>query len=276
MYYCGVCRSIGKNYGQIPRFGLTNETGMLALILDLVCSTNKDIQTIRKGCIAHPHKKTLSIVNNGCVDYAAAVNVMLIYNKLKDNWVDDKNILARSGTVVIKKAYKKAKKQHGELALILEKELSNLFDLEKIKCSSLDRAAEPFALIMKYIFSKYPGLDEIKFALMGKLGYNIGKWIYLIDALNDIKDDIKKERYNCLLYKYDYTLNENTDSFLERIKEEIRFSLEMCLASISDAWEDLKSSFDDSIETESAVGFIENIFYLGMRQTTDKCLSSGN
>lgn len=65
--------------------------------------------------------------------------------------------------------------------------------MEKSKCSSIDRAADPFSSLMRIIFTSYNALDENKFALMGKLGYNIGKWIYLIDALNDLEADIKRE-----------------------------------------------------------------------------------
>ncbi|HHT93145.1 MAG TPA: hypothetical protein GXZ66_06515 [Clostridiaceae bacterium] len=275
MYYCGVCRSIGTHFGQIPRLGLTNETGMLAMILDAVCKSNKNVKTIRKPCVAHPHKKTLSVTNNGCVDYAALVNVLLAYHKLKDNWLDDRNVLAQTGSLMMFRAYKKAKKKNPELSDTIQKHLDELSQLEKSKCSSIDRAADPFSSLMRIIFTSYNALDENKFALMGKLGYNIGKWIYLIDALNDLEADIKKGSYNCLVYKYEYQDNENIEEFKAKVSEDFRFSLEMCLASISEAWEGLKDDLDDFTITQDAEHFLDNVFYLGMRQKTDNHLNGG-
>lgn len=253
--------------------GLTNETGMLALILDAVCGTNKYVKTIRKPCVAHPHKKALSVINNGCVDYAALVNVLLAYHKLKDNWIDEKNILAQTGSLMMYRAFNKARRKNPELSNEIKKHLDELSGLEKSKCASIDRAAEPFSSLMRIIFTSYGNLDENIFALMGKLGYNIGKWIYLIDALYDLESDIKKRSFNCLIFKYEYKENEGIDAFKARVSEDLRFSLEMCLASISEAWEDLKNGFDDAVITKDAMHFMDNVFYLGMRQKTDICLN---
>ncbi len=268
MYYCGVCRSIGKHYGQIPRFGLVNETGMLAMVLDVICHTNKHVKTLKRGCIAHPHKKTLSVINNDSADYAADVNVLLIYHKLKDSWYDNKNLLSEAGSLILKKAYLKASEKQAKLSGIIERNLKKLSELEKTNCSSIDRAADPFSEIMRDIFSMYPKLDENKFAHAGQLGYNIGKWIYLIDALNDLDEDIKNKSYNCLLLKYDYSKEENIQDFKKRIWDDLLFSFEMCLSAAADSWDSLTNDLDDTPCNKDALNYMNNVIYVGMRHKT--------
>ena len=33
-YYCGVCKSIGKRFGQVPRISLNYDLAFLAVLLD--------------------------------------------------------------------------------------------------------------------------------------------------------------------------------------------------------------------------------------------------
>ena len=82
MYYCGVCKSIGRRYGNLSRFGLVNEMGMLALMLDCIAENAHNMKFNVKGCIAHPWKKSPAVIDSLYCDYAADVNVAFVYFKL--------------------------------------------------------------------------------------------------------------------------------------------------------------------------------------------------
>ena len=270
MYYCGVCKSIGRNFGQLSRFGLVYETAVLAMILDMVCINVTKPKIINKSCIAHPLKKVKAIENNDCIDYAAAVNVFLFYFKLQDSWQDDKNVLSAAGQKALKRGFKIAAKQYPMAADSVYFSLRELTKLEKNNCKSIDEACEPFAKMMSYIFkwldSDIFASSPIKLDLLGKIGYNVGKWIYLIDAVFDIEDDKKSKNYNVLINSQ----NGNADV----IAEDVKAVLNLCLANCAEAYQELlaiieRETDSNNIHYINAKGVIDNLFYIGMRNITE-------
>lgn len=270
MYYCGVCKSIGRNFGQLSRFGLVYETAVLAMLLDMVCANITTPNITNKSCIAHPLKKAKTVEKNHCIDYAAAVNVFLFYFKLQDSWQDDKNILSLAGQKALKRGFKKAAKQYPMAADSVYFSLRELTKLENNNCSSIDEACEPFAQMMSHIF-KWLDSDifvssPIKLDLLGKIGYNVGKWIYLIDAVCDIEDDKKSKNYNVLI-------NSQIDSSAV-ITEDVKAVLNLCLANCAEAYQELLTIIENEIDTNNiyyldAKGVIDNLFYIGMRNITE-------
>ena len=125
----------------------------------------------------------------------------------------------------------------------------------------MDEAADPFGQMIKVILRI--GCQEENYKknkAIEWLGYNIGKWIYIIDAFDDIEKDIKKKNYNPLLFQFKYN-NEEVEEFKDRIKEEIKFNLIHTLAQAASAFEllDLKNK-----------NIIENILYLGMEKKQNR------
>lgn len=270
MYYCGVCKSIGRNFGQAARFGLINESAILALLIDLSSSKINFVTVHKKNCIAHPFKKSNFISTNDSVDYAAAINVILMYFKLEDNKIDDKSFLAASGELAIKRGFKKAVKLCPIVSDSIFLNLQSLSKLENNSCSNIDEAAEPFAAMMRDIF-KWKDCDvfcnnPIKLELLGNMGYNVGKWIYLIDALADVEKDNKSGSYNVFLKKY--STIDNID------RKNILFLLKMCLANLAESWEELKLILEKENDIENiryinGIGVIDNLIYIGMRHITE-------
>ena len=273
MYYCGVCKSISRNFGQLPRFGLVNETSVLSLILNLASGTIGAPEILHKNCIAHPRKKSNAVIHNDAVDYAAAVNVLMMYFKLLDRWHDDKNIAAKAASTAIRRAFRKASERYPIAADAVYFSIRELTKLEKAGCDSIDAACDPFAVMMSNIFmwkdSDVFCSEPIKLDLLSKIGYNVGKWIYLIDAVSDFADDQKKNNYNVFICRYGDCYN----------SEDIKFILEMCLANCADAWEQLvqislNENDPENINYINARGVTDNLFYVGMRHITDqKCNS---
>ncbi|HEY5583655.1 MAG TPA: DUF5685 family protein [Ruminiclostridium sp.] len=260
-YYCGVCKSIGKRHGQIERMTLTYDAAFLAMLL---CSTlNIETKLVKESCIVHPIKKSF-VTYNEIIDYSSDINIILAYNNIKDKWEDDKSKVALVAMAVLKKSYKKLMVEHSEKCAIINKRLGDLSLLEKAKCDSIDAAAEPFAKLMEEVLD-YNKLDDKTRQVLRWLGYNLGKWIYLIDAFDDLEDDIKSASYNPLLTHFKYNgSGDGISEFKNQIRGQIEFILLYCLGEAAKAFE--------LLATNENKGILENILYIGMLSKTDKIL----
>ncbi|SHJ01128.1 DUF5685 family protein [Lutispora thermophila] len=260
-YYCGVCKSMGKNFGPLCRLGLNYDSVFLGIFLS---SVNKEsISLQRESCIANPVKKKWLVKNSKSVDFSADMNIILTYYKLQDHWIDEKKILSKIGQMALIPVYKRALKNNMESELRIKESLARLHDLEKRKCNSMDEAADPFAELVKSIISLGCQWDNVNNKKAVEwMAYNIGKWIYIIDAFDDIEKDIKNKNYNPLLLQYSYS-GEDTEVFKSKIREEVGFNLIQALAQAASAFELLDMN-NKSI--------IENIIYLGMEKKTKSVL----
>ncbi len=282
MYYCGVCKSIGRQYGHIKRFGLVNEMGMLALLLDCISGKSEDMLYDLKPCIAHPFKKSPAVVQSVYTDYGADVNVMFAYFKLIDSWQDDRNILSALGAkIAFKRAASKAGSRNQFVYNSIRDNIARLNQAEREKANTLDEVSHFFSSLMRDIFIGAPGIkEEIKsdseydteerLVSLKNLGYYIGKWIYLIDALYDLEEDIKHKSYNPIVLRYNYTGEETISAFKGRIKPELEFILHDALGNCTKAWNILSEDLPDTPRIRDAKGFMENVLYMGMRAKTMK------
>jgi hypothetical protein len=265
-YYCGVCKSIAKRHGQFERFLLNYDSAFLAVLLSAAAGEIVNVQRMR--CIAHPVEKRHMISGSGIVDYASDFNVLLAYYSLEDKRRDDGGFVPISAMLVLRKVFRKLKRKYADKCSIIEMRLNELVQLEKAKCASMDMAAEPFAKLMEEVTAYGPlcKSENVDKALRW-IGYNLGKWIYILDAFDDLEKDIKDKNYNPLIYQYKYS---NTDiiEFKNEIRDKVEFNLTYSLNEISRAFELLDVKANKEI--------LENIIYMGMLRKTEKILGTGS
>lgn len=260
-YYCSLCKTIGKRYGQIPRLSLSYDLTFLYLLLD---STNPlPIVGKRENCIAHPIKKRFVVLTNIFSEYCSDMNIVLMYYNLKDKWEDEKKLIGATGTFVLSRAFKKVKKNYNDKCESIEQHLNQLTILEKSRCNSIDEAAEPFALLMRELFECGYIKDEDKRKTLGWMGYNLGRWIYILDAYDDLEKDFKQKSYNPIIYQYEYNGND-INSFKESVKESLNFSLNYSMSEVEKAYL--------LLDIEKNKGILDNILYSGLIVKTDKVL----
>lgn len=265
-YYCGVCKSIGKRLGQLPRLTLTYDSVFLALVLSGLAGEKPLVG--KKGCAVHPMKKRNVVLESRMIDYASDINILLAYYKLEDNWKDEKLFLSAAGKLSLKPVYRKLFKKYAEKCRIIECRLEELRQLEKHRCDSMDRAAEPFAKLMEEVMAcELLCGNEDNERILRWIGYNLGKWIYILDAYDDIEDNIKSNAYNPLVCQFDYKGGEDISSFKLRIKERVEFNLTYSLNQIAGACQ--------LIEKGACSGVIDNIVYMGMLRKTEQILGTG-
>jgi len=263
-YYCGVCKAMAKRAGNRGRIVLTYDCAFLALLIDSL--KREPIPGKKRRCLVHPLKKRYIVNSTSAVEYASDINILLAYYNLKDKWQDEKNLLGPAGMAVLKKGYKRVRKRYPELVEGIEEELKNLHELERKNCESIDEVSEPFARIMQKVFLN-SGENDSKSKVLGWVGYNLGKWIYLLDAFDDIEDNIKNGSYNPLVVQYKYNENESAESFRERIREETEFVLVYSLSELEKAYSLLDIQKNKSI--------LDNIIYRGLLVKTRNVLQMG-
>lgn len=263
-YYCGVCKTIAKRAGHIGRLTLSYDTAFLALLLDSL--RQQPVQGTRKRCLVHPMNKRFMVTNNPAVEYASDINILLAYYNLKDKWQDEKNLAGPAGMLVLRKGFNRIKKRYPALVQDISSELANLQKLEQQRCTHIDEASEPFAGIMKRVF-EFTIKDTASKEALGWVGFNLGKWVYLLDAYDDIEDNIKSGSYNPLITQFQYEEKEDILSFKQRIREETEFTLVYSLSEMEKAF--------SLLELQKNQGILENIIYRGLLVRTRNVLEIG-
>ncbi len=219
-YYCGLCKAIGKRCSHSTRMGLSYDITFLAIVLS---SVNKDASVLKdRKCLIHPIRKNICIENDRAVNYAADVGVMLSYLKCIDDWHDEKSIKAMLSMIFFARGAAKAKKRYADIYKNISSCLGKLSELEKERCEEIDETSDCFAKILEILFVPDFIGDKNERRVLSWLGYNIGRWIYIIDAYNDLEKDIKRGDYNTFACKY-------PDKSAEEIKDTIRRNLDISL-----------------------------------------------
>lgn len=256
-YYCGLCKSIKKNYGNIPRMTLNYDMTFLAILLDSF--QDKKCEFENQSCIVHPTGKKVVIINNNAIDYAAFCNVSLAYYKLLDDVWDDNSIKSKAYSSILKSYINKVPEKLNSLQGQIEEKLKELYFLEKnAKGKNIDELSNPFAELTGIILSSYNETFEDK---LYWLGYNLGKWIYIIDAFDDLEKDIQKNKFNALNAAYNNSslpYNEFYDSIANRVD----FLLVSCAANCYESLEGIDFKKNEDI--------IKNILQFGLMEKMDK------
>ena len=215
--YCGLCHVIGNKYGFFSRFLLNYDFVFLTMLL---WDKNDPVEYEGKRCAACPFKKKQCCKSNTAFEKAAALSVILYWWKIKDGISDEgiiKSFFYRLLSLVLKNAYKKASNEFSNFDVTVKNNLQLLSKLEAEKCSSLDAVADCFAKILS---SAAVTGDSVKDRVLEQVLYHIGRWIYIIDAVDDFDDDIKSHRYNAVSMRFS-----NVKSLSEVETERLRTTL---------------------------------------------------
>ena len=251
-YYCGLCKYLKENHGEISRLSLNYDITFLIVILTALYKLDSDITYER--CIANPLKKKMRIVNE-ITEYAASMNILLSYYKLEDNLYDDNGIKDKLAYELYKGKLKKAYEKYPQKAEYIKQQLGNLRELEKQESKSIDKVSNTFGNLMGEIFVYKK--DEYEQNLRN-IGFNLGKYIYILDAYEDLEEDNKKGRYNPFI---DYI--DKKEELKNKVDRLISMSLGMATKNI----EQLNLEFNKSI--------IDNIIYSGVYLRYKSILEKG-
>ena len=191
--YCGICRTLNERAGLPGRCMLSYDMTFLYALLTALYEP----ETVRgeRRCIVHPAKKQPYAVNEFS-EYVADMNFLLGYYKLEDNWLDDKNIACRAGMGALKKSYQKISAERQAQLQVIEREMKNLHDIENSgEPVEMDAAANCFGRMLGSLFAVKPDIWQ---NTLYEVGAALGRFIYMMDAYEDLPKDGKKGSYNPL------------------------------------------------------------------------------
>jgi len=194
--YCGVCRGISEVCGQSARMGLSYDVTFLSVILHNLAGI--DVKIEKSHCLTHCIRSRQMAEVDELTRQLGALNTALVYYKYTDDIADGDR--GRGKRLWFKKGFRRMKKKYPEIARIVHDNMQSQERVERAKVDSIDRAADATANMLAE-FSDY-ALGEKKTAASRNLFYALGKWIYLIDALDDYDKDKKKGAYNPFLLAY--------------------------------------------------------------------------
>ena len=199
--YCGLCRAMGRRYGFLARLTLNYDFTFLAMLLSHGAET---CPISLRRCPAHPFRKRKMCEKLPALDLAADESLILSYQKLRDDGADKgffKGLPARIAALLLRRAYEKAAGTQPDFDRTVTECLDELHEMERERCPSLDRPADAFARILKAAAPKTG--DEARDRALEQLLYHVGRWIYLVDAWDDLEEDRAAGAYNPVDARYD-------------------------------------------------------------------------
>ncbi|MBP3599796.1 MAG: hypothetical protein J6J30_01815 [Clostridia bacterium] len=256
--YCSLCKELGKSYGLLARLTLSYDFTFLALLNMALRDGCTSFE--RKRCAFNPLKKCNYCKETSDLKMPSAAAMIMLYYKLKDNVADEKGIKKLGYYLLLPifgGAHKKAMKQYPNLEKIVSDYIKEQAKLEKNHCCEIDRIADPTAKALSQILMLCSD-DEIQKRVLERLGYCLGRYIYILDAACDLEEDIKKGTYNVLKYEF----KENKEQY---IKERVVPQLYFCANEAAHAFE--------LLEFKKYKHILGNIIYLGLESTFKKELN---
>lgn len=255
--YCGLCHAIRARYGRFYTMFLSYDMTFYALVIG--SGETPKAQTERRRCDAHPVTKRVCAAPDDALALAADASVLLSYHKFRDNLVDEKGakrllaaVLCRLG----RRSYEKARARLPEADRDIRAALDELHALENENCASMDRAADASARMTAAVV---PHTGDARERVLRQMFYHAGRWLYLLDAAQDVPEDMKTGAYNPLVQRYALKTPDITD-----IKQPLERTLERSLADVCTAFDLLDAQRDAEI--------IRNIIFLGMPTVTRQVL----
>lgn len=248
--YCGLCKSIGRRYGQIERLTLSYDCAFLALTLFAISG---DAVFTQGNCGPRAYRGKRPIAQpSPTLDYAADVNVLLTWHKAADDAADDRSAKAVLARTALRRAYKKAAKANRKLDYDIAESMKTLHALEAEKTESIDEPSNAFGRLLASVILHAPTLPISERKAAEWMYYNLGKWIYLIDAWDDREKDEESGNYNPFLCS---KMDQETATFFLNVARN----------------EAIKAY--DLLSLQSPGGVLENIMELGLLHAQTRVLA---
>ena len=238
-HYCGLCHALQRRHGLVGCMTLSYDVTFLYLLLSSLYEPEETHANAR--CLPHPFKPH-AYIHNELADYCCDMNIAVAYHKCLDDWQDDHSLLGRAEAALLEKAYRRVSAQYPDKCREIECCLKDLSAIEKQDGSQLDAAANLSARMLGIL---YQYRNDLWTDTLRRIGEGLGRFIYLMDAYDDLEKDIRRGRFNALRF---YHEREDYEPF-------IRESLTLLIAECTDAFETLPLVQDMDI--------LRNILYSG-------------
>lgn len=238
--YCGMCRTLKRRYGNLGRFTLSYDMTFLAMVLSALYEPEEDAG--RERCLPHPVKPHDYAVNSA-MEYAVDLNVALAYHKCADNWQDDRNPIYAAAMGALRGAYRRAQSFRPDKCRAIEEWMAGIREIESAGREEID---PPMNLTGRMMGALFQYRDDFWADSLYRMGEGLGRFIYFMDAYDDLESDVRHKKFNPLkgmMRQPDF-------------EEICKGGLTMMMADCADAFEELPVVKDADL--------IRNILYSGV------------
>lgn len=253
--YCGLCHAIGRKYGFPARLTLNYDFTLLAM---LFLPPESEPELCLRRCPAHPFRVRKVCACCAGLEAAADESIILAWRKLRDD-VADKSFFsglpARLSAWVLRGAYRKAARSRPEFDGQVRGALARLHEMEAARAPSIDRTADAFAGLLRA--AAPAGVDENRHRALEQLLYHLGRWIYLVDAWDDLEEDRKAGRYNPIDARFDGAPEAQADYLRTTLTHSVKLAVSAFQLEDFGGW----------------TAVIENILYRGLPAVQEAVLT---
>ena len=257
--YCSLCRALSRRYGLPARLILSYD---MTFLLAVRLAQTDAVPHFHPGrCPFNPAKRCNYCDNaEPALDYVCAAAVLLFYYKLRDDIADSaffKRLLLYLLLPVAALWRKKAKRLFPAVETNVAAAMEAQAQTEQSGTDSTDRAAHASADALGKLMQDGATDHEQAFY---RFGYCVGRWVYLIDATDDLAKDFKRKNFNVFINRFGLTKPELT----EEQTAQITAALELTAANAAEALDETKLTVLYPI--------LENIVLGGMHETMQQIL----
>lgn len=256
--YCALCHTLKAEYGPFSRYILNYDFTFLAMLL---WDENEKPDRKCARCMASPLKKKTVCLPTRALRVSAGYSVILAWWKLRDSVADEgffESLGERFLSLLLIRAYKKAARKYAAFEKAVRSGLDALRLLENSENDSLDACADKFAAMTGALAAE--ASEQGKQRALSQLLYHAGRFVYIIDACDDLEEDCKKGRFNAVKRRFGV----KTGKLSTEEKESLQTTLLHSCSLISSAFELLPPN--------PWAAILRNIIYLGMPDAVTRVL----
>lgn len=255
--YCSLCETL-RGFGTGAKALLNYDFTFAAM---LCMSVKIEMPEYYNGrCNTNPFVRERLIKKNDSLELSAAALLISARHKLRDDLADEgffKRIGASLALAGLHVPFKRARAMLPEFDAVVAEQTARQNEFEQRREDNIDLACEPTAQMLSFLLESMADSEE-NARIMRRLGYLLGRFVYLADALDDLAGDIKKGRYNPLAIRYSLDKSSVKEAYDEAVSE--------ARAQLNHAAGETQSCYR-LLQTQLFRDILDNIIYLGLRST---------
>ena len=215
-YYCGLCQKLKEVSGRKGQMLLNYDmTFLVVLLTGLYELEDKSTDFV---CALHPTKKRTARINEA-TEYAADMNIILSYQNFEDDWRDNRSYSKKAFARMLGKDYNRIMAKYPRQVKAVETYIEELGKAEDAQESNIDKISGLTGTMLGEIFAWREDIwaEELRY-----FGFYLGKFVYLMDAYDDVEKDSKDGSYNPFkeLYKQ--------EGFEEKVRQYLELIMSYC------------------------------------------------
>lgn len=197
-YYCGLCRELKRQAGAGAQICLNYDITFLAILLSGLYEPDEVTEPFR--CRLHPTKKRF-FHESEVMQYAASMNIVLSYYKLLDDYQDDHKTSRKRIANRFEPVVKRVCEEYPRQTQAIEDFVRDLSDAEYRQEDNLTVLSALSGDMLGELFCYKE--EDVWNESLRSMGYYLGKFIYLLDAYDDMEKDRKNHSFNPMLRAID-------------------------------------------------------------------------